>query len=511
MRGRSPFEGAKGPPCWQDWERSSRRCSRTNAPRHRRRDAGAGRSAASSRGASRFGTVFGTGGEGDRHARDPDRDRSASRPARPHHAELAKEVQHRDERPPGARAPARRARSSRAAARPRSRTRRCCGFAPNEGDRENAVRRRRAGEQPAARRWRPGSRSGRYWGAVYVTLDHDGNLVARERGVRGQAARRPSCRRRCIPTRRPRRSRRRRSPRATELLQGRSAARQTSPIVSCSARPRQCQVYAGRRPRRTRGAPPGPSRRQRRGMVRPARRRPGPRRHPLQGRGRVGGHTRGQRGRSGAASRTRRCAAARDDPKASAIARHRGQARCVPRQAPPTPGATRARQAKKKFRWTERIAADDLTARVSVEYPEIGRVKKPRREAARRVGPRVQLLQIKGDKASVDVTGDLHIRRLLGGLKSTAVRGEGREAARSCSAAAGFGPRGRDVARMGAIGMADAGKTHVDILKHYYRGTPPAPPLLEAQLHVERRRLRVGWSAAHVPPSSKVEDQRRPR
>src|SRR5262249_42519406 len=33
------------------------------------------------------------------------------------------------------------------------------------------------------------------------------------------------------------------------------------------------------------------------------------------------------------------------------------------------------KNAKTKFRWTEKIGADDLTARISIEYPELGRVK----------------------------------------------------------------------------------------------------------------------------------------
>ncbi|HUS32455.1 MAG TPA: SpoIID/LytB domain-containing protein, partial [Kofleriaceae bacterium] len=125
-------------------------------------------------------------------------------------------------------------------------------------------------------------------------------------------------------------------------------------------------------------------------------------------------------------------------------------------------------KAKTKFRWTEKIAADDLTVRVSTEYPEIGRIKdiEPKQ---RGVSGRIEVLTIKGDKASVDVTGDLHIRRLLGGLKSTLFEVK-RDGKTFVFHGGGFG-HGVGMCQLGAIGMADAGKAHKDILGHYYRGT----------------------------------------
>ncbi|HTL38904.1 MAG TPA: hypothetical protein VL326_37490, partial [Kofleriaceae bacterium] len=81
----------------------------------------------------------------------------------------------------------------------------------------------------------------------------------------------------------------------------------------------------------------------------------------------------------------------------------------------------------------------------------------------------VQVLTIGGDKASVDVSGDLKIRRLLGGLKSTLfdVKREGNTFVFN---GAGFG-HGVGMCQLGAIGMAEAGKTNAQILEHYYRGT----------------------------------------
>ena len=124
--------------------------------------------------------------------------------------------------------------------------------------------------------------------------------------------------------------------------------------------------------------------------------------------------------------------------------------------------------AKTRFRWTEKLRADDLTARVSVEYPEIGRIKTISAKQ-RGVSGRIGVLVIKGDKASVEVTGDLHIRRLLGGLKSTLFE-VARDGDSFVFRGAGFG-HGVGMCQMGAIGMASAGKAHDKILGHYYRGT----------------------------------------
>jgi SpoIID/LytB domain protein len=128
----------------------------------------------------------------------------------------------------------------------------------------------------------------------------------------------------------------------------------------------------------------------------------------------------------------------------------------------------RSKLGKTRFRWTERISEAELTARVATEYPEVGRVKQlvaRQRGASGRIGA----LAIQGDKASVVVSGDLHIRRLLGGLKSTLFEVERRGEAFVIHGA-GFG-HGVGMCQMGAIGMAGAGKPHAQILAHYYRGS----------------------------------------
>lgn len=78
-------------------------------------------------------------------------------------------------------------------------------------------------------------------------------------------------------------------------------------------------------------------------------------------------------------------------------------------------------------------------------------------------------LAIEGDKQTALVTGDLHIRRLLGGLKSTLFSITHEDGAFVLHGA-GFG-HGVGMCQTGAIGMAEGGKPHAEILGHYYRGT----------------------------------------
>jgi stage II sporulation protein D len=128
---------------------------------------------------------------------------------------------------------------------------------------------------------------------------------------------------------------------------------------------------------------------------------------------------------------------------------------------------------KGRFRWTAKISADDLSTRVAEEFPSVGRVTAivP---GTRGVSGRISTLTIRGDRGTAEVTGDLKIRRLLGGLKSSlfAVDVEGAIAKPTSFVfrGAGFG-HGVGMCQMGAIGMAEAGKNYQQILQQYYRGT----------------------------------------
>ncbi|MEO6775302.1 MAG: SpoIID/LytB domain-containing protein [Kofleriaceae bacterium] len=307
-----------------------------------------------------------------------------------------------------------------------------------------------------------GSEDRRYWGSVYVTLDHDGSLVvanavAEDKLLAGIVpaemypdAPAAALEAQAIAAR-------------TELLQKIGHRSLTDPFLLCSTQ--QCQVYAGagkEDPRTTRAIE------NTHGIVLL---RDGGGLVDIRYSASCGGHTedndaiwggepdpslRGQRD-DPKAQMTRITDANLDDFLEQRGAWHDADAWCA-----------RAKGAKAKFRWTETIDAAELTARVSVEYPEVGHIKTlaPRLRGS---SGRIRTLAIIGDKATVEVTGDLHIRRLLGGLKSTLFEVK-REGAMFVFRGAGFG-HGVGMCQLGAIGMAEAGKAREQILGHYYRGT----------------------------------------
>ncbi|HSS02142.1 MAG TPA: SpoIID/LytB domain-containing protein [Kofleriaceae bacterium] len=302
-----------------------------------------------------------------------------------------------------------------------------------------------------------GTEDRRYWGSVYVTLDHAGTLVAanavsEDKLLAGLVpaemypdAPAEALEAQAIAAR-------------TELLQKIGRRNLTDPFLLCSTQ--QCQVYAGagkEDPRTTKAVEAT------RGMVLL---RDGGGLVDIRYSASCGGHSEDNdaiwggepdpslRGRSDVASGGMSRVT---DDNIGAFLDGGGDAWC-----------NKTKLGKSKFRWTETIAATELSARVATEYPEIGRVKQL---AAKQRGSsgRIGVLEIRGDKGSTLVTGDLHIRRLLGGLRSTLF-----EATRQGDAfvihGAGFG-HGVGMCQMGAIGMATAGKRAAQILAHYYRGS----------------------------------------
>jgi SpoIID/LytB domain protein len=302
-----------------------------------------------------------------------------------------------------------------------------------------------------------GTEDRRYWGSVYVTLDHAGtlvaaNAVAEDKLLAGLVpaemypeAPAAALEAQAIAAR-------------TELLQKIGRRNLTDPFLLCSTQ--QCQVYAGagKEDARTTRAVEAT-----RGMVLL---RDGGGMVDIRYSASCGGHGEDNdaiwggepdpslRGRSDVASGGM---SRITDGEIGAFLDGGGDAWC-----------NRTKLGKSKFRWTETIAAPELSARVAVEYPDVGRIKQltaKQRGASGRIG----VLEIRGDKANVEVSGDLHIRRLLGGLKSTLF-----EVTRQGDAfvfrGAGFG-HGVGMCQMGAIGMASAGKRAAQILAHYYRGS----------------------------------------
>ncbi len=302
-----------------------------------------------------------------------------------------------------------------------------------------------------------GSEDRRYWGAVYITLDHDGSLLAanavpEDKLLAGLVpaemypdAPQAALEAQAIAAR-------------TELLQKIGRRNLTDPFLLCSTQ--QCQVYAGagkEDPRTTKAVEAT------RGLVML---RDGGGMIDVRYSASCGGHTEDNEaiwgGPADPSLRGRT-----DDPKAG-MSRVTEDNLDAFLDGGKDAWCNHGKIGKGRFRWTEKFRADDLTARVSVEYPEIGRIKTISAKQ-RGVSGRIGVLVIKGDKASVEVTGDLHIRRLLGGLKSSLfeVKRDGDE---FVFRGAGFG-HGVGMCQLGAIGMADAGKSHDKILGHYYRGT----------------------------------------
>jgi SpoIID/LytB domain protein len=301
-----------------------------------------------------------------------------------------------------------------------------------------------------------GSEDRSYWGSVYVTLDHDGSLIAANAVAEDKllAGLVPA---EMYPDAPPAALEAQAIAARTELLQKIGRRNLTDPFLLCSTQ--QCQVYAGaghEDPRTTKAVE------KTRGMVLL---RDGGGLVDIRYSASCGGHTEDNDaiwgGEPDPSLRGRA-----DDPKGG-MSKVTDVASFLAQDGKDT-WCGRVAKGHAKFRWTETIAADDLTARIAVEYPEIGRVKalEPKQRGS---SGRVMVLAITGDKGTVEVSGDLHIRRLLGGLKSTLfdVR---REGASFVFHGAGFG-HGVGMCQLGAIGMAEAGKGSSQILEHYYRGT----------------------------------------
>ena len=302
-----------------------------------------------------------------------------------------------------------------------------------------------------------GSEDRRYWGAVYVTLDHDGalvvaNAVAEDKLLAGLVpaemypdAPAAALEAQAIAAR-------------TELLQKIGRRNVTDPFLLCSTQ--QCQVYAGagkEDPRTTRAVEAT------RGVVLL---RNGGGMIDVRYSASCGGHGEDNdaiwggepdpslRGRSDTAG----AGVSRiTDANLGAFLAGGGDAWC-----------SRGTLGKSKFRWTETISRAELSARVASEYPDLGQVEQLVARQ-RGVSGRIGVLAIKGDRASVQVSGDLHIRRLLGGLKSTLFE-VARQGDTFVFRGAGYG-HGVGMCQMGAIGMASAGRSHTQILAHYYRGS----------------------------------------
>jgi stage II sporulation protein D len=132
-------------------------------------------------------------------------------------------------------------------------------------------------------------------------------------------------------------------------------------------------------------------------------------------------------------------------------------------------GATR--HARGRHRWEVRLDASEVTRFAAATG--VGRIRTIE-PVERGISGRIRRLRITGEHGSAEIAGDLAIRRLLGGLRSSlfVVEPVGSPALPDgfVIRGAGFG-HGVGMCQLGAIGRADQSATFQDILRHYYPGT----------------------------------------
>jgi len=126
---------------------------------------------------------------------------------------------------------------------------------------------------------------------------------------------------------------------------------------------------------------------------------------------------------------------------------------------------------KKKSRWEKKFSGKELTLLVNKQY-NIGQIK-DLKVSKRGISGRIIELEITGELGSVVVEKELTIRRLLGGLNSSAfimeMKKNGGLIESLVLRGAGNG-HGAGMCQTGAWGMAKKGFKYQDILKKYYTG-----------------------------------------
>lgn len=138
----------------------------------------------------------------------------------------------------------------------------------------------------------------------------------------------------------------------------------------------------------------------------------------------------------------------------------------------PSYGKTASVGSNKHYRWTRTVDADTAVAWLRDKGEDIGQLRDVR-VLQRGVSGRVVRLEMVGTKKTVSVERELNVRRMFGGLKSglfvMKLQRRGDLVTQIEFRGAGFG-HGVGMCQTGAAGMAETGKTHEEILKHYYTG-----------------------------------------
>ncbi|MDZ7796929.1 MAG: SpoIID/LytB domain-containing protein [Candidatus Marinimicrobia bacterium] len=130
--------------------------------------------------------------------------------------------------------------------------------------------------------------------------------------------------------------------------------------------------------------------------------------------------------------------------------------------------------AKNNFRWKRSVEPGELSKALSAKYHDVGRIYDivP---LERGISGRINDIIFIGDSGHIRIKGELEIRRLWDSpLRSSCfvvdkIGPSGRPASFIISGA-GWG-HGVGMCQVGAIAMAEKGKTYQDILSHYFRGS----------------------------------------
>ncbi len=132
---------------------------------------------------------------------------------------------------------------------------------------------------------------------------------------------------------------------------------------------------------------------------------------------------------------------------------------------------SKTKYSKSRYRWTARIKAADLSKRIAKKHPGVGNLQSLH-PLKRGISGRITKLRLDGDKGSSVVEGELVIRRLLGGLRSSLFTSKSLGPAKKPTSfefhGGGFG-HGVGMCQLGAIGRATKGQGAVQILSHYYK------------------------------------------
>ncbi len=135
---------------------------------------------------------------------------------------------------------------------------------------------------------------------------------------------------------------------------------------------------------------------------------------------------------------------------------------------PPQSWAAESGKSGSTLRWAVRYSPDKLDKLVKKQ--RVGHVQALVPLHRGRSG-RINHLEIQGSRKTVKIKGELVIRRLLGGLKSSAfiVTAPGDDPKGEWVLTGGGFGHGVGMDQNGAMGMAEHGRSFIDILEHYYR------------------------------------------